>query len=40
MFAGGAQFDSETGFGARFVFSPRLGLKSDSDGLWIPVVAN
>ena len=40
MFAGGAQFDSETGFRARFVFSPRLGMKSDSDGLWILIVAN
>lgn len=40
MFAGGAQFDSETWFGARFVFSPRLGMKSDSDGLWSLMVAN
>ena len=32
--------NSETGFGARFVFSPRLGMKSDSDGLWSLVVAN
>ena len=40
LFAGGAQFDSETGFSASLVISPRLGMKSDSDGLWSLVVAN
>jgi hypothetical protein len=40
VFATVARLDRKTGRNRRFVFGPRLGMKSDSDGLWIQDVAN
>jgi hypothetical protein len=38
VFATVARLDRNTGRDRGFVFGPRLGMESDSDGLWIQVV--